>query len=53
MDRKKESRQDSGKRQTGGKDIHKNTKRKRIIIAELVSKWTPPVEVLSLERGAV
>ena len=53
MDRKKESRQDLGKRQTGGKGTNKGTKRKRIRITELVSKWQNPDEVLRLERGAM
>lgn len=53
MDRKNKSRQDLGKRQTGGKGTNKGTKRKRIKLPELVSKWTPPDEVLSLERGTV
>lgn len=53
MDRKKESRKDLGTRQTGGNCTSKDKKRKRLKIPELVSKWTQPVDVLSLKRGAM
>lgn len=51
MDIKKESPQTSGERQTGGKGTYKGTKRKRTKQAVLVSKWIPPLEVLTLEGG--
>lgn len=52
MNQKKEARElpnNTGNR----KDCDKGTKRKRIIQYEIVRKWTPAHEVITMERSGI